>query len=189
MIYRGSHWNWIIFGPAIMFLGSFSTPFFPPSLYPHPYLCLYLLSDVNLPSSSNLPTGPKPLVLTQLLTPLLYPLTFSQHYHRHPYRLTITLPPKSSGRCFRCEGSLFFPILILIPVLIKLNYNYNYIRTGKDHAKQYVSVVAMIIESAGLYSCFSILFLVPYALNHPIQQVFLQTLPQIEVSSPHTLFV
>ena len=182
MIYRGSHWNWIIFGPAIMFLGSFSTSFFPPSPYPHPYLYPYFLSDVNLPSSSNLPTGPKPLVLTQLLTPLLYPLTFSQHYYRHPYRLTVTLPSKSSGWCFRCEGSLFFPHS-------HSDSRSNYMRTGKDHAKQYVSVVAMIIESAGLYSCFSILFLVPYALNHPIQQVFLQTLPQIEVSSLHTLIL
>ena len=39
----------------------------------------------------------------------------------------------------------------------------------------------MIVESAALYSAFSITFLVLYGLNHPVQNIFLQILPQIEV--------
>ena len=52
---------------------------------------------------------------------------------------------------------------------------------GRQHAQQYVSIAAMIVESAALYSVFSITFLVLYAINHPVQNIFLQILPQIEV--------
>ena len=56
---------------------------------------------------------------------------------------------------------------------------------GKQHAQQYVSIAAMIIESAALYSVFSVTFLGLYGANHPVQNVFLQILPQIEVSYTH----
>lgn len=55
---------------------------------------------------------------------------------------------------------------------------------GLQHAKQYTSVIAIVIESAALYSLVSIVFLVLYGLNHPVQFVFLETLPQIEVLGP-----
>jgi len=42
-----------------------------------------------------------------------------------------------------------------------------------EHAAHYISVLAIIVESAALYSVFAIPFLVTYALNHPTNQVFL----------------
>ncbi|RDX50535.1 hypothetical protein OH76DRAFT_455973 [Lentinus brumalis] len=42
-----------------------------------------------------------------------------------------------------------------------------------EHSQQYLSIVTLIIESAALYSCFAIAFLVSYALNSPINQIWL----------------
>ena len=42
-----------------------------------------------------------------------------------------------------------------------------------EHARQYLSIVSLIVESASLYSAFAIAFLVSYALNKPINQVWL----------------
>ncbi|OJT08330.1 hypothetical protein TRAPUB_782 [Trametes pubescens] len=41
------------------------------------------------------------------------------------------------------------------------------------HAQQYLSLAALIIESAALYSAFAIAFLVSYAMNAPINQIWL----------------
>ena len=60
---------------------------------------------------------------------------------------------------------------------------------GRQHAQQYVSIAAMIIESAALYSIFSLTFLGLYGANHPVQNIFLQILPQIEVSYPSPVFL
>ncbi|KAG9218943.1 hypothetical protein CCMSSC00406_0000943 [Pleurotus cornucopiae] len=43
----------------------------------------------------------------------------------------------------------------------------------EEHAKHYVSLLTIIIESAALYSLFSILFLITYAVNNPTNQIFL----------------
>jgi len=51
---------------------------------------------------------------------------------------------------------------------------------GPSHGSQYTSVAAMIIESAALFSVFSILFLVPFGLNNPIASIFLQTMGQVQ---------
>ena len=53
---------------------------------------------------------------------------------------------------------------------------------GKNHGTQYTSVAAMIIESSFLYSAFSLLFLIPFALNNPIQNAFIQLMGEIQVS-------
>ncbi|KAI0714648.1 hypothetical protein C8Q76DRAFT_618809 [Earliella scabrosa] len=42
-----------------------------------------------------------------------------------------------------------------------------------QHAQQYFSIATLIIESAALYSIFAVAFLVSYAMNQPINQVFL----------------
>ena len=52
---------------------------------------------------------------------------------------------------------------------------------GSEHAIQCTSIIAMIVESALLFSVFSVLSLVTYAMNHPLQNIFLQMLPQIQV--------
>ncbi|RDX50536.1 hypothetical protein OH76DRAFT_455853 [Lentinus brumalis] len=42
-----------------------------------------------------------------------------------------------------------------------------------QHAKQYLSLATVIIESAALYSVFSVAFLVSYAMQQPINQIWL----------------
>lgn len=49
----------------------------------------------------------------------------------------------------------------------------------------YTSLLTIFIESAGLYSIFAILFLVTYAVNNPINQIFLgfTTAAQVSLNS------
>ena len=54
---------------------------------------------------------------------------------------------------------------------------------GPNHGTQYTSVAAMIVESSFLYSAFSLLFLIPFALNNPIQNAFIQLMGEIQVRS------
>ncbi|KAM5533527.1 hypothetical protein V8D89_012806 [Ganoderma adspersum] len=42
-----------------------------------------------------------------------------------------------------------------------------------DHAEQYLSLAALIIESAALYSLFAVAFLISYGLNKPVNQVLI----------------
>jgi hypothetical protein len=53
---------------------------------------------------------------------------------------------------------------------------------GSSQASQYTGIVALIVESAAIYSTFSLLFLVPFALNHPLNQVFFQALSGVQVN-------
>ena len=53
---------------------------------------------------------------------------------------------------------------------------------GPNHGTQYTSVAAMIVESSFLYSAFALLFLIPFALNNPIQNAFIQLMGEIQVS-------
>jgi hypothetical protein len=53
---------------------------------------------------------------------------------------------------------------------------------GPNHGTHYTSVAAMLAESSFLYSAFSLLFLIPFALNNPIQNAFLQLLTEIQVT-------
>ncbi|KAG6874360.1 hypothetical protein C0995_015096 [Termitomyces sp. Mi166 len=43
----------------------------------------------------------------------------------------------------------------------------------EDHGKEYVSVLTIVIESASLYSVFALIFLITYAINTPVNSVFL----------------
>ncbi|KAL0954452.1 hypothetical protein HGRIS_003428 [Hohenbuehelia grisea] len=45
---------------------------------------------------------------------------------------------------------------------------------GGNYGLQYVSLAAIIVESALLYSAFLLMFLVPYTMDHPVQNAFLQ---------------
>ena len=51
-----------------------------------------------------------------------------------------------------------------------------------QHAKQYLSLATVIIESAALYSAFAIAFLVSYAMNQPINQIWLGFAQAAQVS-------
>lgn len=52
---------------------------------------------------------------------------------------------------------------------------------GPGHGTQYTSIAAMVVESAAIYSSFSIVFLILFAINNPVSTVFLQSLGEIQV--------
>lgn len=54
----------------------------------------------------------------------------------------------------------------------------------EEHAKHYVFLLTIIIESAALYSLFSILFLITYAVNNPTNQKFFGMASSAQVSLP-----
>ncbi|KLO04880.1 hypothetical protein SCHPADRAFT_1003154 [Schizopora paradoxa] len=51
---------------------------------------------------------------------------------------------------------------------------------GGTHGSQYTTIAAMLIESASMYSAFSIFFIVPFALNSSISVIPLQTIGQVQ---------
>ncbi|ESK95478.1 hypothetical protein Moror_12748 [Moniliophthora roreri MCA 2997] len=55
---------------------------------------------------------------------------------------------------------------------------------GNRHGRQYTGIVSMIIESSLLYTSFQLIFIVTFALEHPIQPLFLQPLSQVQCISP-----
>ena len=56
---------------------------------------------------------------------------------------------------------------------------------GRNHGSQYTSLAAMLVESAALYSSFSLLFLIPFAIASPtsdaVSQLFIQSLSPVQV--------
>ena len=42
-----------------------------------------------------------------------------------------------------------------------------------DYTKNYLSVIAIIVESVAFYSAFALAFIITYAINNPINQVFM----------------
>ncbi|KAH7920277.1 hypothetical protein BV22DRAFT_1133216 [Leucogyrophana mollusca] len=55
---------------------------------------------------------------------------------------------------------------------------------GPGHASPYMRIAAMTIESSGLYVSWAVLFLVLYAVDSPVQSVFLASLCQIQIIAP-----
>jgi hypothetical protein len=51
-----------------------------------------------------------------------------------------------------------------------------------NYARHYLSIVTVLIESAALYSCFAIGFLISYAVNNPINQIFISLVQAAQVS-------
>jgi len=52
---------------------------------------------------------------------------------------------------------------------------------GPNHGTQYTSVAAILVESSFLSSVAALLFLVPFTLNNPIQNVFSQLLGEVNI--------
>lgn len=61
--------------------------------------------------------------------------------------------------------------LILVRLLLYRRTHLAHLPSG--HAQQYLTLATLIVESAALYSIFAIMFLVSYAMNKPINQVWL----------------
>ncbi|GLB43554.1 hypothetical protein LshimejAT787_1400660 [Lyophyllum shimeji] len=67
--------------------------------------------------------------------------------------------------------NIILTILITVRLLL---YRRTVMKTlPEDHAREYVSLVTIVVESASLYSIFALIFLVTYAINHPVNSVFL----------------
>lgn len=81
--------------------------------------------------------------------------------------------------------SLSLNVLVTIAIVSRLMMYRRRISSvlGSSHGSQYTSVAAMVVESASVYSAFSIVFLVFLALNSPLSSIFLQSLCQVQISA------
>ncbi|KZV68536.1 hypothetical protein PENSPDRAFT_609927 [Peniophora sp. CONT] len=81
--------------------------------------------------------------------------------------------------------SLAINILVTLFIVSRLLFHRHRIASalGNRYGTQYTSIAAMIVESAAIYSAFSLLFLVPFGLNSPISEIFLQSLGQVQISA------
>ncbi|KAI0258609.1 hypothetical protein BC834DRAFT_974963 [Gloeopeniophorella convolvens] len=79
--------------------------------------------------------------------------------------------------------SLALNILVSIAIVLRLLVYRRRIASvmGQHHGSQYTSIAAMIIESASIYSAFSIFFLVPFGMNSPVSEIVLQSLSEIQI--------
>ncbi|KAH7908984.1 hypothetical protein BJ138DRAFT_1090304 [Hygrophoropsis aurantiaca] len=82
--------------------------------------------------------------------------------------------------------SLAINIIVTIMIVIRLLlFRRHIIRVlGPGHITDHTSIAAMIVESASLYSIFSLLFLIPFAANNPVSNVFLQALGEAQFIAP-----
>lgn len=80
--------------------------------------------------------------------------------------------------------SLAINIVVTLLVAIRLLL---YRRTmvqllGPGHGTECTTIVAMLVESAAVYATFSLLFLIPFALDNPVSYTFLQVLGEAQAS-------
>jgi len=71
--------------------------------------------------------------------------------------------------------SLSINIMLTILITIRLLMYRRIVAASlsPDHAKHYLSLAAILFESAALYSVLAIMFIVTYAINNPLNQIFL----------------
>lgn len=71
--------------------------------------------------------------------------------------------------------SLSINIILTILIILRLYLHRRHLvsKLPPQFAKHYISLAAIIVESAVMYSVFAIIFLVTYAVNNPMNQVFL----------------
>ncbi|KAH9841029.1 uncharacterized protein C8Q71DRAFT_742789 [Rhodofomes roseus] len=76
---------------------------------------------------------------------------------------------------------------ILVTILIAsrlLVWRYRMKRhMGSHHTAMYTNVIAIVIESAALYSIFAILFIISFGVGSPVGDLFLQVVNQIQTVS------
>ncbi|GJE88770.1 hypothetical protein PsYK624_048560 [Phanerochaete sordida] len=73
-------------------------------------------------------------------------------------------------------------ILVTLAIVIRIQiYRLRLTRIlGKHHASSYTGVVAMIVESAAIYSAFAIIVLVTFTINSSVLNIFLQAMSQVQ---------
>lgn len=79
--------------------------------------------------------------------------------------------------------SLSLNILLTIMIIVRMWAQKVKSRAifGEEYGQHYTSVSTMFVESAALYCLFSILLLITYAMNHPINQIWLGISPAVQV--------
>ncbi|EIM80872.1 uncharacterized protein STEHIDRAFT_142727 [Stereum hirsutum FP-91666 SS1] len=79
--------------------------------------------------------------------------------------------------------SLSLNIILTIAITLRLLvFRRNIVSAmGTSHGSQYASIAAMIVESDAIFSTFSLLFLVPFAMNNPLNEVFFQALSGVQI--------
>ncbi|KAF5342184.1 hypothetical protein D9611_002152 [Ephemerocybe angulata] len=55
---------------------------------------------------------------------------------------------------------------------------------GHSPLRIYTSVIGLLIESSAIHSAFSLLFIIPFSMGHPLSQFSLMLLGQVQVISP-----
>jgi hypothetical protein len=54
----------------------------------------------------------------------------------------------------------------------------------EEHARHYVSLATIMVESAALYSVLALIFIITYAISNPLNQVFLSAASPAQVCAP-----
>ncbi|KIJ64812.1 hypothetical protein HYDPIDRAFT_40011 [Hydnomerulius pinastri MD-312] len=82
--------------------------------------------------------------------------------------------------------SLAINIFISILTVLRLMYHRSRISKvlGPGHGTIYASFAAMVVESASVYSICSLLYLIPYAVNSPLANSFMQILGEAQIIAP-----
>jgi hypothetical protein len=83
--------------------------------------------------------------------------------------------------------SLSVNIVLTILIMIRL---FMYRRRIVDvlpaeYARHYVSIAAIMVESAALYSVLALIFIITYAINNPLNQIFLVAASSAQVRIPN----
>lgn len=71
--------------------------------------------------------------------------------------------------------------LLLVGQLLRMSYDLRK-TMGKNHAATYISIAAMLLESATPYAAVGLIFIITYARNSDVQNLALPVLSQIMVS-------
>jgi hypothetical protein len=126
---------------------------------------------IHVPNSASLSSVLGILFLYQISSPLSSP------YSAAGTTTNFTLP------YFFFE--LATNIIVTILIVLRLYFYRLHMKQallGPGHVAEHTSVESMIVESAAIYSTFSLLFLIPFALKSPVANVFMQVLGEAQVS-------
>ncbi|KAG2743603.1 hypothetical protein P692DRAFT_20810135 [Suillus brevipes Sb2] len=104
----------------------------------------------------------------------------------------LSSPFNTNGNTVNFTLSYFFFELgtnIIVTILIVLRLYFYRLRTkhallGPGFVAEHTSIESMIVESAAIYSTFSLLFLIPFAISSPVANVFLQVLGEAQLIAP-----
>ncbi|KAJ7055778.1 hypothetical protein C8F01DRAFT_1221110 [Mycena amicta] len=89
-------------------------------------------------------------------------------------------------------GTAYWSLSISLNILLTLLISGKILRLrrqikgslGSQHAQKYFSVVAMLVESASLYSIVGLIFIITYARSSPVQNLIFPPLGQVQAIAP-----